>query len=320
MRPTRFILQLSLTCVLYLAAAVASGQDYPVKPIRVVTASAGGGSDFVARQVAQGISGPLGQPVIVDNRGSGVLPGEFAAKAPPDGYTLLINGGSTWLLPLLQSSPYDGVRDFSPISIISRNVNVFVVHPSVPAHSIKELIALAKAKPGQLNYSLSSIGGGGHLAAELFKAMAGVNIVSVAYKGTSPAVTGAVAGEVQFTVADAALAAPHMKSGKLRALAVTSAEPTTLVPGLPTVAASGLPGYEAIGVTGMLGPAKMPRTVINRLNQEVLRFLKVPDVKERLLNAGEETIGSTPEQFADKIAADISKIGKLIKDLGIKAN
>lgn len=320
MRPTRFIFQLSLTCVLYLAAAVASGQDYPVKPIRVVTASAGGGSDFVARQVAQGISGPLGQPVIVDNRGSGVLPGEFAAKAPPDGYTLLINGGSTWLLPLLQSSPYDGVRDFSPISIISRNVNVFVVHPSVPAHSIKELIALAKAKPGQLNYSLSSIGGGGHLAAELFKAMAGVNIVSVGYKGASPAVTGVIVGEVQLTVADAGLVKPHTKSGKLRALAVTSAEPTALAPELPTMAASGLPGYDAIGVTGVLAPSKTSPLIINRLNQEVVRFLKSPDIKERFLNAGEELVGSSTEQFAAKIASDMTKTSKLIKDLGIKVN
>ena len=320
MLASRFVKGIFPAGLMILGAALVSAQDYPNKPLRIVTAAAGGGSDFVARQVAQGLSGPLGQQVIVDNRGSGVLPGEYLSKSQPDGYTLLVNGGSTWLLQLLQTIPYDAQRDFVPIALISRNVNVFVVHPAVPVQNVKELIALPKAKPGALNYSLSSIGGAGHLAAELFKAMAGVNIVSVAYKGTSPAVTGAVAGEVQFTVADAALAAPHMKSGKLRALAVTSAEPTTLVPGLPTVAASGLPGYEAIGVTGMLGPAKMPRTVINRLNQEVLRFLKVPDVKERLLNAGEETIGSTPEQFADKIAADISKIGKLIKDLGIKAN
>ena len=317
---SRFAVGISSVILMVLGAGVVSGQDYPTKPVRIVTAVAGGGSDFVARQIAQGISGPLGQPVIVDNRGTGVLPGDYLAKAQPDGYTLLVNGGSTWLLPLLQKSPYDAVRDMSPIALISRNVNVFVVHPSVPAQSVKELIALAKARPGELNYSLSSIGGAGHLAAELFKAMAGVNIVSVAYKGTSPAVTGVVAGEVQFTVADAALAAPHLKSGKLRALAVTSAEPTALAPGLPTVAASGVPGYEAIGVTGILAPAKTPGALINRLNQEVLRFLRLPDAKERLLNGGEETVGSSPEQFAAKITTDIAKIGKLIKDLGIKVN
>ena len=306
--------------IMILGTSAVSGQDYPNKPIRIITGPAGAGSDLTARQIAQGISGPLGQPVITENRASTFLAAEAVSKAPPDGYALVVQGASLWIQPLLRKMPYDVVRDFSPISLLAREVSIVAVHPSVPAQSVKELIALAKARPGELNYSLSSIGGAGHLAAELFKAMAGVNIVSVAYKGTSPAVTGVVAGEVQFTVADAALAAPHVKSGKLRALAVTSAEPTALAPGLPTVAASGVPGYEAIGVTGILAPAKTPGALINRLNQEVLRFLRLPDAKERLLNGGEETVGSSPEQFAAKITTDIAKIGKLIKDLGIKVN
>jgi tripartite-type tricarboxylate transporter receptor subunit TctC len=189
----------------------------------------------------------------------------------------------------------------------------------MPIKSIKELVALAKAKPGELDYASSAIGGTPHLAVELFKHMAGVNIVRIPYKGSAPALIGLMAGEAHMTITDIGLAAPHAKSGKLRALAVTSAQPSTLAPGLPTVTASGVPGYEAIGMTGMFAPARTPAAIINRLNQEILRMLNQPEVKERFLNSGVEPVGSSPEQFAAAVKSDIDKLGKLIRDAGIKS-
>jgi len=305
--------------VIVAGARVGLAQDYPSKPIRILTTTAGGGNDVATRQIAQAISGPLGQPVIVENRTS-FLATEAASKAPPDGYTLLVNGGSTWLTPLLQKAPFDVARDFSPISLLLREVNVFVVHPSVPAKSIKELIALAKAKPGQLNYSSASIGGASHLGAELFKSMADVNIVHVPYKGNAATITALISGEVQLGIIDAGVAAMHSKSGKLRALAVTSAMPSVLAPELPAVAAGGLPGYELVGSAGMWAPVKTPMAIIDRLNQEIVRFLRQPDVKERFLKTSVEVVGSSPEEFAAFIKSDMARMGKVIKDAGIKAD
>ncbi len=315
---SRFVVGM-LSGPMVLGVGVVSGQTYPDKPIRIATAAAGGGSDFMARLVAQGISGPLGQPVIVENRGGGIIPVDFVSKAPADGYTLLVQGGVAWVAPLLlRKAPYDVVRDFSPISLLVREVYIVAVHPSVPVRAIKELMALAKARPGELNFSSSTAGGSGHLAGELFKALAGVNIVHVPYKGTASSITALISGEVQLTITDAGLITPHVKSGKLRALAVTSADPSALFPGLPTVAASGLPGYEAVGRTGIWAPAKTPSAIIDRLNQEVVRALKLPDLKEKFLNAGVEAVGSSPEQFAAIIKAEIVTLGNLIKDAGIK--
>ena len=297
-------------------AGMVSSQDYPNKPIRIVTAAAGGGSDFTARLIAQGISGPLGQPVIVDNR-TAIQASEAGSKAPPDGYTLLVAGGVLWTTPLLQKTPYD-VSDFSPLSLLVREVSVVAVHPSVPAKSIKEFIALAKTRPGELNYGSGATGGLTHLAVELFNSMAGIKTVRVAYKGIAPTITAVVSGEVQMTINDAGAIAPHVKSGKLRTLAVTSAEPSALAPGLPTVAASGLPGYEATGMTGIFAPTKTPGAIVSRLNQEIVRFLNRAEVKERFLSAGAEVVASSPEQFSATIKFDIAKWGKVIKDAGIK--
>ena len=316
----RFVVAMFSIGPIVLGTGAASGQDYPNKPIRIVTLAAGGGADFTARQVAQGISGPLGQPVIVDNRGSGVLAPEIVYKAPPDGYTLLVAGANLWLYTLLQKAPYDAVQDFSPISLIERTTNVIVVQPSVAAKSVTELIALAKAKPGALNYGSSGVGGTSHLSMELFKSMAGVNLVHVPYKGTAAAITALIAGEVQLAVFDVGLVAPHLKSGKLRGLAVTSPEPSALAPGLPTVTASGLPGYEAGGVNSIFAPAKTPGAVINRLNQEIVRLLGRADVKERFLSAGVETVGGTPEALANKVRSEIAKMSKVIKDAGIRVD
>jgi tripartite-type tricarboxylate transporter receptor subunit TctC len=297
-------------------SAVVSAQDYPLKPIRIITAGAGGGSDFDSRQIAQGISGPLGQSVIVDNRTT-ALAAEAVSKAPPDGYTLLVSGATLWIIPLLRKTPWD-VSDFAPISLIERTVNIVAVHPSVPVKSMKELIALARARPGALNYSSGSIGGPAHLASELFKSMTGVNILHIPYSGTAPAITAVISGEVQLAIFDSGIVTPHMKSGKLRGLAVTSAEPSALTPGMPTVAASGLPGYEMTGMTGILAPARTPAAIINRLNQEIVRVLNQPDVKARFLAAEAEIVANSPEQFAAIIKADIVKSSKVIKDAGIK--
>ena len=317
---SRFAVETFWIGLMVLGAGVVSGQDYPNKPIRIVTGGAGGGSDFTSRQIAQGISGSLGQPVVVDNRASGVIAGEIVSKAPPDGYNLTVAGSAFWILQLLRKMPYDAVADFAPVSLISREVNILAVNPSVPATSVKELIALAKAKPGQLNYGSSTPAGPAHLAAELFKSMAGVNIVNVPYKITPMVITALIGGEVHLTIMDAGLVAPHVKTGKLRALAVTSAEPSALTPGLPTVAASGLPGYEVVGLTGIWAPAKTPAAIINRLNQEIVRVLNRADVKERFLNAGSEVVGGSPQEFTAMIKSDIARMSKVIKDAGIKVD
>ena len=314
----RFSLAIVSVGVMILAAGAVSAQDYPSKPIRIITSGVGGNSDFDTRQIAQGISGPLGQPVIVDNRTT-FLAAEAVSKAPPDGYTLHVAGGTLWIAPLLQKTPYE-VSDFSPISLIETQANIVIVHPSLPVKSIKELIALAKARPGELNYGSGATGGSTHLGVELFKSMAGVNVVRVAYKGSGPVIPALIGGEVQLTIQDVGSVVPHMKSGKVRALAVTSAEPSALVPGMPTVAASGLPGFEAIGLSGIFAPTKTPAAIINRLNQEIVRFLNRADVRERFLGFGEEVVASSPEQFAATIKSDVAKWSKLIKDAGIKVN
>ena len=305
--------------LLVLGVSAVFGQDYPNKTIRIVTGGAGGSTDFTSRQLAQGISGPLGQPVIVDNR-TAPISSEIVSKAPPDGYTLILQGGALWITPLLQKMPHDAVRDFSPITLTEKTTNIVAVHPSVPAKSVKELIALVKARPGELNFGTSVTGGSNHLAAELFKSMAGVNIVRLPYKSSAPVITGLISGEVQLAIIDVGLVMPHVKTGRLRALAVTSAEPSALAPGLPTAAATGLPGYESVSITGVLAPSKTPAAIINRLNQEMVRVLNMPDVKERFLNAGIETATSTPEQFAAAMKSDIAKWSKVIRDAGIKVD
>ena len=314
---SRIVCRVSIGMVM-IGVAVASAQEYPAKPIRIVTSAAGGGSDFTARQVAQGISGPLGQPVIVDNRAGGIIAAEVVSKSPPDGYTLTMQG-ALWIVPLLSKAPYE-VSDFAPIVQTERIVNIVAVHPSVPVKSVKDLIALAKARPGELNYASVSIGGSTHLAVELFKSMAGANIVHVPYKGAAAAVPALMSGEVQLMIFDAGVLAPHVKSGKMRALAVTSAQPSALFPALPTVAASGLPGYESGAMAGLFAPAKTPKAVIDRLNLEIVRVLNRPDVKERFVAAGLEIVGSTPEEFAAAIRADTARLSKVIKDAGIKVN
>lgn len=300
-------------------AGIVRGEIYPNKPIRIVTSETGGGNDIPTRLIAQGISVPLGQNVIVENRPSSVT-GELVSRAVADGYTLLVHGSNFWLGPLLQKTPYDPVRNFSPITLAASTPNVLVVHPSLPVKLVKDLITLAGAKPGLLNYASGSTGSSNHLAAELFKAMAGVNIVRIPYNGTGRALNGLMGGEVQLMFPNAGGATPHLKSGRLRALAVTSATPSVLGPGLPTVAASGLPGYESVNTLGIYAPVRTPAAIITRLNQEIVRFLKTPEAKEQLLNSGVEVVGSSPEQLGATMKSEILRIGKVIKDAGIKAD
>ena len=319
MSMTRFVVWIFSIGIIVPGTGVVSGQSYPSKPIRIIAPDAGSSSDVTARLLAQGITAGLGQQVIIDNRGSGVLSAEPAAKAPPDGYTLLIAGGTFWTFPLLQKTSYDPVKDFVPITTIEQSTNVVAVHPSLPAKSVKELIALAKAKPGELNYGSGPNASSSHLAPALFVHMAGANIVRVPYKSSGQATTALLGGEVHMVVVSATVVAPHHKAGRLRALAVTSAGPSALFPELPPAAAT-VPGYVSVGVTGIFGRAGTPDAIIRRLNQEMVRYLKTPEAKEKLLAVGAEPVGDTPEELAAFVKSDMEKLGKLIKDIGLTIN
>ncbi len=302
-----------------LTMAGASGQNYPARPIRLVTSEAGGGTDFESRLIAQGVSPALGQQIVVENRPS-ALTGETVANAAPDGYTLLLNGTGFWLAPLLQSTPaYDAAKDFAPITLVSTAPLALVVHASVPAKSVRELIALAKSKPGQLNYGSSAPGTPSHLAAEMLKSMAGVNIERIPYRGAGPAITALVAGQVELFFGGPDAVDPHIKAGRLRALAVTSPKRSPLVPGLPAVAEV-LPGYDVQLTYGMFAPAATPAAIVSKLNQEIVAFLKKPETKERFLKSGAEAVGSSPEQLGALVKADLLKWGKLIKQIGVPKN
>jgi tripartite-type tricarboxylate transporter receptor subunit TctC len=308
----------TLSLVLGLMGAnIACAQNFPQKPIRLVTTGIGGSSDLASRIIAQEISAPLGQAVIVENRAANILP-ESVAKAPPDGYTLMVTAGVLWTAPLLERTAYDPLKDFLPISLLVTQPNLLVVHPSMPVTSVRQLVALAKARPGELNYAATGIGGGSHLTAELFKVMAGVNIVGVFYRSVSDQVTALLSGEVQLNFSNVSSAIPLVKSGKLRALAVTSAEPTQLAPGIPTIAASGVPGFEAVAMTVMFAPAKTADAVIRRINQEVTRALTKPDVKDKFFSGGSEVVASAPERLAAVMKSDMARISKVIADAKIK--
>jgi tripartite-type tricarboxylate transporter receptor subunit TctC len=303
-----------------LAPATASSQSYPARPIRIVTPPAGAGNDFVARVIAQGLTGSLGQQLVVDNRPAAVV-GELVAKAPADGYTLLAVGSVLWLTPFLQDSvQYDTVKDFSPISVTGMSVNILVVHPSVAANSVADLIALARAKPGQLNFASGGTGSSNHLAGELFKSMAGVDLVRIPYKGSGPAINDLVSGQVHIMFPTTAAGLPHVRSGRLRALGVTSLRPSALAPGLPAVAESGVPGYESVVMYALFAPAKTPAPIIKRLHADLVQFLRSAAATERFFNAGIEVVGSTPSELAAAMKSEMTRMGKLIKDARIRAN
>ncbi len=305
--------------IMISGASMVLGQDFPNRAIRILTSGAGGSSDFASRLIAQGLIESLGQQVIVDNRGRPSI--EAVAKSPPDGYNLLLDGASFWIAPLVESVPYDPVKDFLPISTATSTYYIVVVHPSLPVKSIKELIALAKARPGQLNNSATfGAGAANGLAGDLFKSLAGVNIVRVNYKSVAEAVTAVIGGEAQINFGTAPSVAQHIKpGGRLRALAVSSAERTPLVPELPTISEAGVPGYELASQQGLFATAKTPAAIINRLNAEIVRVLNRPDMKERFLSAGMVPTGGTPEQFTALVRSEMAKWGKVIKEAGLKS-
>ena len=311
-----------LVLVLLGTVQLTHAQTYPVKPVRIIVPFApGGGGDFVARLLGQKMGESWGQQVIIENRGgaSGNIGAEAVAKAAPDGYTILLAASSFVVNPnIYKSVPYDAVNDFTAITQTTVLPNFLVVHPSLPVKSVQELIVLAKARPGELNYASGSAGSSPHLAAELFKYMAGVNIVRIPYRGNALGYTDVIRGQVQLIFPTASSVAPHLQSRRLRPLAVTTAQPSVLFPDLPTVAASGVPGYEMATITGMFAPAATPAALIRRLNQEVVRVLLRPDIKERFLNVGVETVGSSPEEFAATIKSEMGRLGKVIRDAGIR--
>ena len=310
----RFAAAMFFGGLMVFGAGGVSGQDYPNKPIRLLATVVGGSGDFVARLVANGISGRLGQPIIVDNRPT-LLSAEIVSKAPPDGYTLIVASSGLWVAPILQKTPYQ-MEDFAPITMVGKSPLILVVHPSVAANSVKELIALAKAKPGVLNYSSGPLGSPSHLAPELFKSMAGVNIVRIGYVGGGLMMTAVLGGEVQLYFTSPTAGMPHIKTGKLRALGMTGTEPSALTPGIPPIA-SGLPGYEVIAPDAVYAPAKTPEARINRLYQEIARYIATPEAKALVLSIGAEPVANTPTDFAALIKADVAKMGKVIREAGL---
>ena len=304
--------------MLALGADLALGQEYPSRPIRIVTAAAGGGNDIAARIIAQGIAGPLGQPVIVENRPS-LISTEAVARAQPDGYTLSVVGNLLWTGPITQNKIYDPLTEFSPITIVATRPFLLVAHASLPVKSVTELIALAKAKPGDLTIARSTFGSDEHLAAELLKAMAGINMLVVPYTGSGPAIIALIGGQVHLSFGGLSIVEAHIKAGRLKALAVTGAQPSALSPGVPTIAAT-LPGFEISGITGVYAPGKTPAAIISRLNREIVRYVKSPEGMEKFLLKGDDIVGSSPEELATKIKSEIAKYTKLIKDAGIRAD
>jgi tripartite-type tricarboxylate transporter receptor subunit TctC len=311
----------ALTAYSGLAAAQSGSAAFPTKPLRIVTSEAGGGNDVLSRIIAQGISPALGQPVIVENKASG-LEVETLAIAQPDAYTMVCGGSTLWLSELLQKDwRYRVFRDYVPVSLVTTAPLLLLVNPTLPVNSVAELVALAKAKPGALNYGSGAVGASSHLGPELFKAMAGVNIVRVPYKGTGPAYNALAANEVQVMVSNAGSAVPYIKSGKIKALAVTSAEPSVLFPGMPTVAQGGVPGYESVVYEVVFTTGhNTPESAVRRLNQEIVKVIRAPELRAKLLGLGVEAVGSTPEEAAVKIRAEMARIGKVIKDQNIHAD
>ena len=304
--------------------AASTEVGYPTKPIRVLAPfPAGSGVDVVARMIGTPLGQSIGQPVVVDNRpgAAGRIACELAARAAPDGYTLLLGNASTLaMLPSLDRRvAFDPVKSFAPIAIISSSANVLVVHPSVAVTSVPGLVALAKAKPGSLNYGSAGSGNSTHLAAELFKLSAGVDLVHVPYKGTPPMITDLLAGQIQLSFTSILSALPHIQQGRLRALGVTSLKRAASLPAVPTISEAGLKGYEMVVWQGLLAPTNTPGAIVTRVNREVVKILEMPDTRARLAAQGLEPVGGTAEQFAAYIGSEVAKWSKVVKHAGITA-
>lgn len=312
-------------CFITLAtlAGAALAQGFPTKAIRmIVPFPPGGPNDILGRVVAQKLTDQIGQQVVVDNRGGagGIIGAELAARAAPDGYTLLLGGTASLSInpSLHRKLPYDPIKDFAPVSLVGTAPSILITHPSVPVKTVKQLIDLAKAKPGHLNFASAGIGTPPHLAGELFKSMAGVDMVHVPYKGGGPALTDLLAGQVGIYFSGISSALPFVREGRLRGIAVTSARRTAVMPEMPTIAESGLPGYEVGNWYAIVAPAATPKAIVIRLNHEIVKTLAVPDVKKRFIELAADTLGSTPEELTAYNRSEISKWAKVIKSAGIK--
>jgi tripartite-type tricarboxylate transporter receptor subunit TctC len=318
-------LKLTSMIVLAMAAAAVSAQDYPSRPIRFVVAnSPGGGLDITARTVSPRLSSALGQQIVIDNRpgAAGSLAAEITAKSAPDGYTLLMGaiGNLAVNVSLYKGLDYHPLKDLAPITFAVSGSNVLVVNLTVPAKTVQELIAVARAQPGKLTYGSSGSGNAGHLAGELFKSMAKVDMVHVPYKGGAPAMIDLIAGQIQLIFSSPPTAVPQVKAGKIRALAVTTAKRSAILPELPTIAESGLPGFEADNWYGIVAAARTPRAIVGRLNAEFVRILSMPEVREVLLRQGLEVAPGTPEAFGAYMKSEYVKWARVIADAGLTAN
>jgi len=328
LHPTSLILHPCLLPATALGLLIASGaalaQAYPAGPVRVIVPfPPGGGVDGAGRLISQKLTEALGKQFVVDNRpgANGMIGSEVAARSPKDGYTLMVNGANFVTTPSLYSKvTYDPVKDFAPISLIALAPNVLVVHPSLPVHSVKALIALAKSRPGEVNFAGSGSGSTPHLAAELFNTLAGVTMVHVPYRGTGPAIVGLMSGEASVMFMPTTNAVPLIKAGRLRGLAVTSRQRVPAMPELPTVAESGLKGYESSQWYGMLAPAGAPGDVLSLLNAHVTKIMQAPDMKSRMTSEGLVAVGGSREQFAAHIKSEFAKWAKVIKDSGAKVD
>jgi tripartite-type tricarboxylate transporter receptor subunit TctC len=317
------VYSLLLSAVLLAGTTWVAAQEYPSKPVRLIVPFApGGGNDIVARAIAQQLSASLGRQFVVDNRAGagGVVGAELAAKSPADGYTLFLGGvGSHAVNPNLHTKlPYDPVADFAPITLIASAPSVLVVHPAVPARTIEEFTALAKANPGKLNFASNGNGSSAQLAAVLYASMAGVRMVHVPYKGLAPALADLLSGEVQLMFSSMVAIIPHIKTGRLRALAVTGRKRSPLLPEVPTLEESGLRGYEAGSWYGILAPAGTPPQIVAKLNAGIVQALQQPAIRERLAAEGAEAIGGTPGEFAAHINAELARVGKILRDGGVR--
>ena len=307
----------ALGLIMMVAAGALHAQNFPNRLIRVVTTEVGGASDLATRIMAQALSVNLGQSAIVENRG--IIGVEIVSQATADGHMLLHYTSPLWIIPLFRANtPWDPLRDFVPIALTVNSPNLLAVHPSLPVKTVPQLVALAKARPSALNYASSSSGSGNHLAAELFKSMTGTKIERIAFKGAGAAVNAVMGGQIDLMFPTAGSVTQIIKQGRLRALAVTSLEPSAVVPGLPTMAQAGVPGYESQSRTALFAPAKTPPAVIARIHAEVTRALNQAEVRERLFAAGLEVIASTPQEAVAVIKSEMARMGKLIDDAGLR--
>jgi len=324
MKINRFLRTCAIVCLCLSAFASPSARAaYPDKPVRLILPfPAGGATDFMARTLAQRLGERLGQPVVVDNRAGagGAVAAEAVATAAPDGYTLFFATMGTLAInpSLYPKLRYDPVKDFAPIAITHATANVLVVHPQVAAKNVAELIALAKARPGELTFGSAGNGSSSHLAGEYFKSLAGIEMTHVPYKGTSPALVDLLSGRISMMFDTIQVHVENIASGKVRALGVTSAERTPALPGVPTIAESGLPGYEVSMWLGVLAPAGTPKAVINRLNADIVKVMGEAEMKKQMLGAGIDARSSTPEQFAATVKADTLKWAKIVKAAGAR--